>query len=1121
MRFSQYVKDTWDGDKFCHELADTAKLAVYKIFVEMAMGEQVIEDPKYPILHDADDYKYLIQFPPKIWTKALNWRYNDGIREIMRGRDVKKYGKTHIPEGYDHTDKLVFKVGNETYVFGKDGGPRNIYIGLTHLVKKLTAPAKGHPEDMTWHPEKHGEPHPHWAGTGPSLKEIDPNQTNPNDPSHPSNYKHGLYNFDLDQLAEVSDQDIDDIPDTEIQAWLDSPLSEMDFKHPEVQKAIKKIRDEMKAVKKHSMAAYDVPQLSTTALHLTNWITSNALPEKIYGDTKTYTDPYLKDKNGNPIVHTIGEMTPAQANAAGMGYISRKNPKEGGYTLRNNIPTIERHLQYKVIDEKGIPKNVDKNFAMPHLNPVKTIPQLRQGAKEDISDEERRQQALSLHPEKQAVWNWQPGESFDNVKERLKDNKEELAQLEAATQSKRLHITDEQKRQIAMLRKPDLVQKVWNWQAGESVVAVLNRLQPDQKADFRAAIKVDTLKNFLKFWDFGIWTPDQKKFIKENARSIHAMARHVFGKTPDTNDLSASPNYVYAAGFRPNYKSPAQGALNVAPEQMEALRKEYIPKLELELLSGVPAMPGSQKGTVPLGPDGKPTPGKIEKFLNQMEMSGDYAPQVIAALRKRAEPLAKFGAYILLTFLNDRRYGIKDDKYALLANVPEDEISAKANERLRGQKIQWFLKSAAQIGFDDILSRKYRERFGVPTVDQLSQVQAVGGEISEEEAKKEKGKLSTPARRRWLQSNISSIARKGQKLHSATAALPEFLETRRNQILAKMHNSSEANADLAAAEKSLTDTVEASIAVYNKYEEELKSKFPDPDKREQEALKLLKNDLAMNPNMNISDLNIEEVLQRVQTLATASKLPLHAEKIVGPMNAWVEQFLNLDVDKHQSINLLAYDEAESKVVPTHEKVTPGLIPVQPYIVANILHELYQYPKLIIDALHKYGFKMYEKIYNAHEWGELSPEEKAEAEQEMKQEWTEEQAKWEKSLSGYVTPSGPSPMPQQLQQQPQQAQPQQQQQQQAAKVLAQPLDSLFTMASTVNNSADMMKLGHALLSKRAEMIAAPGSAHKLEQAVAILRKNREFFAKGIPPKEEYIMFKQLAELASELRAEHNE
>lgn len=1150
MNFSKYMKENWDGDKFCHELAESAKIAVYKIFIEMAMGVKAIHDPKYPILHDADDYKFLIQFPPKIWSQALNWRYNEGIRNIMRERDVEKYGKTHIPEGWDYTNKFVLPIGGTKYIFGSDNGEKNIYLGLTQLIKKLTLPSKGIPQDMTYDPEKPGQPHPHWPGEGPSLAEIDPNQTDPNHPQHSSNYKHGLYDFDLDDLAEVSDKHIEDIEDEDIQAWLGSfppenPLDKRNIDDPEVQATIKKIRKQMLDVKKHTMATYDVPQLATTRKDLSDWITANAL--NLYGEhpKSGYHDPHVKDK-----LHGITYKSPEQLNSekGGLGFISRKNKKEGGFSLRHDIPTIKRHLTYQVWDkDSDKPKNVDEDFTMPYLNPQKTIPQLRDTS-EDLTDEELRNHALSKMPHKEGVWNWQPGESYANVQERLKDQPDELESLKVATQTNRLSITDDQKRQIAMIRNPDKVKNDWNWQPGESYETVFGRLKGQETAkgkkttELATAVKVDTLKNFMKFWN--IWTPEQQKFIHDNTRSIHGMARHVFGKTPGTNDILASPNLIYAAGPRVNYKSPASGVLNVPPDKMSEFVKTYIPKLELELETGVPIRgpkdtPLSQNELDDIAKKfkgdssdkSKGTGGKMGKLLDQMERSGggaDYAPQVIDALRTRIDSLTKFAAYILLTFLNDRRYGIKDERFNLLTTPLNDEngqpmkehpIDLQANENMRTQKIQLFLRSAAQIGFDDVIeSRKMREKFGIgPTVQSISALQASGHEISQDQLDKMKesgGKISRAAKRRWLKSSQHSVARAGQKLHSATAALPEFLELRRNQILNSLKKSPQAVVDLEAAEKEIANGVEVAIVIFNKYDKELQSQIPDEDERENEVMKRVQGELAKNPNLNVSDVNMEAILNRTRTRAGAGKGP-NPEKIVGPMNAWVEAFLNLD--KNKSIKLQTYDENEHKIVPTHEEVTPALMPVQPYKILNLIYELYQYPKLVLDATHKYGFKMYEKVYNSHDYSSLTPQKKAMYDADMKEEWDEEVAKWEKSLMNYAVPAptattattAPTPMPQQA------AQPQQA----AAKALG-PLDNLFTMVPKVNNSADLLKIGHDLLAQRAEMMAQPGSGQKLHQAVTTLKNNREFFAKGLPPKEEYTMFKQLAELVWELEAKHN-
>lgn len=1077
MRFSQYVEENWDGDEFCRQLAIEAKLAIYKIILEMALGTEEISDPKYPIMYDADDYKFLSQFPPKIWRKALNWRYNDGLREIMRSRDPQ-YGKAHIPEGWDWVSHLSLPAGKgQTFVFGKPGGPKSIYVGLTELVKKLTKPPKGNPTDMTYHPDKPGstEPHPHWPHKGPSLKEIDPNEQDPTKPGHPSNYEGGLYNFDLDKMAEVSDEDIEDISDEDMQAWLDEPYSDMDVNDPEVQKRIKKMRDEMKEVKKHTMAAYDVPQLTTTMKDLTNWITANAMPERIFGQhPPAYKDP-LTGK-----VYPIDYKSPDYINKNVSGFLSKaEKGGTGGYALKHHIPTITKNIDYKIIDKKGNVKQISEPHVMPYMNPMRGIPQIHDVP---ITDEYKRELAMQRNPQLVAKW-WDSGESVKDVMKKMKDAGEPIEPLQDAIKVEvpPIAISDDQRRKIAIKRNPEFVEK-W-WKPGESVQDVAAKLKAAKQstAPLKAAIKIDTLKNFLSFWD-DIWTPEQKQHIKDNAKSLHQVARHVFGKSQETDDPTAAPRSIYG-GFRPNFKSVGQGALNVPPEKMDDFVKEYYGKLFFELTGD----------TTPQAGSGYQSKGKIDRILRGMEKSGDYPKEVIEGLRSKINDLATFCAFMLMTFLNDRRYGIKDDKYNLLANVPESEIDPKYNERMRLQKVQWFLKSAAQIGHGDTLTRRYREKFGVPSVQALSQI-GEGGYDAEDIGGKGKKKLSMRNRRRWLRPTDSSIGRPGQKWHSITAEVPEFFKLRRNQILARLPGSVIANQELTAAEIRLNQSVENAIALYNKFEQELAGKITDPDKREAEAIKMLQDALAKNSDH--SEMERDEIINKTKTRVQAGKLPPHAEKLRSAADQWMEKFLSLDTSKDQSIRLIAYDENTGSLAETGTTVTPAGMPDKPFSAAMLISEIYQYPKMIADALHKYGLRVWEKIHDAHEVEGMTAHQQEEDYKQMQAAWADEMKKWQAKLGEYNVSVEPMPMPQQQQpaaQMPQAA---------AAKAIG---PDHFGWVNTVNNGQEMMQKGQELLAKEAELKQIPGAAQQVNQALHTLRKRRPTFMKGLPPPAEHQLF----------------
>ena len=546
--FSEYIKDNWNYRQFCHALAEEARNAI----LEMAQGTQKIADPKLQILHNEDDYKFLSQFPYDVWPQALNWRYNLGLRELMR----MSKGRTHIPEGLDWMDEVKFPVSaSRIYRFRKHKG-RPIYVGLTSLAKRLTKPAKGHEGIITRDPDNPELPHPHWEEGGTALADINPYETDENSPSHPKNYKHGYYDLDLSDMAEVTDDDIDKIPATDIHAMLGPPLSQMGIKMPEVEKAIDRIRAKMKKVKKHSFSAYDVPQIGTSQDNVSDWLTANAVG--LYGNTKV-GDEHYDELTGN--THVIGEKTPTQMNALyKQAFKKKKGGQEGeDFTLRHNVATIDKPMTYDEIDKEGnvLDTHVEKMTTIPYLNAQKGIPQLHKAeGSMKITPEQRLKIAQFRAKENPTVWD--AGEWTLTPGEKLK----------------------------------------------EAIVRWGHR--------FTEASKIDTFKNFLKFWD--IWTPEQKAWLKKNAKSLMETAKKVHtqhgkedvkaqidaykSRMERGEELSPSemahldslekeqlskPQYQYAAGPRPNYKSIGQGVLDIPKDKMLAFKEKYLPMLQAEL----------------------------------------------------------------------------------------------------------------------------------------------------------------------------------------------------------------------------------------------------------------------------------------------------------------------------------------------------------------------------------------------------------------------------------------------------------------------------------------------------------------------------------------------------------
>ena len=192
-----------------------------------------IEKP--PILFDDEDWKFLIQFPPKFWKKALEWRYNEGMLAASEAREKNNLDDAHLP---DWVDNIVFNVRNGTTITIKPlPNQKQLYVGFQKLFKKLEAPVKvSKPKPDTDDEEqdydycndpnedktvKAAKQTPEIEGPGIDQVMVFPNHTDatrdmqlqPRD-----TYKGGFYDFDLTKPNRIDDDMIDLISSSEAEA---------------------------------------------------------------------------------------------------------------------------------------------------------------------------------------------------------------------------------------------------------------------------------------------------------------------------------------------------------------------------------------------------------------------------------------------------------------------------------------------------------------------------------------------------------------------------------------------------------------------------------------------------------------------------------------------------------------------------------------------------------------------------------------------------------------------------------------------------------------------------------------------------------------------------------------
>lgn len=1047
MDFGEFIDKNFNASEYCHLLALDAHTVILS---EMAMlGGEV---PKMHILYDEDDWKFLSQFPPVVWKEALTWRYNRGLRDMLRNAQLGE-----IPEGFDYTNKLIFKKprGREGqyWVFGSDDGPKNgIWIGLTELAHKLTDRPKVNPED-DYGPESE-KPTRYWGHKGPgsSLKEIDPKETDETKPTHPKNYKHGLYNFDLSGMAEVHPEDINNMSDWEIYPLLpQKEFGHLDFdleavrNSPRVKEAVAEIKRRMKKEPKHTFVGYDVLQPDKAGESISNWIKANATEERLFGDHKDkINDPFTNEEK------SVQSKNPHQV----------KSDMHPDWDMRTangamdfNIPTIKRTINITEVDEVKKTKQLLKKteWDIPVLSAVKTIPTLgRLPSELKLTDHQKAAFAAT------SGYNWNPNEmSFEQA-----------------------------------------VDYYRNKGGGDE------ESKKKKGANFKLAASPEDTQKVLNHWH--VLTDVQKKWLKDHTHSLHTQAQtyHTQGAHGDPHANPKNKSF-YGVGFSPNYKTNERWSFNMPQEKVDAFVDTYLPKMVAEVM-----------GTAVKGKAGEWQKSKLDWYMRALKEKG--VPQsTIDALENRIPQIAEFIGYTLLTWLDSPRYGIKDDNFDLLIHTSpaEHEEEEEDNKRRRQGLIHNYLTSLAQKATSDgILSRRRRERYGVMSVASADQPAGESGasgagniEAGQTAGKSGKAEnIDTSAVRRWLNSDLTSsmMLSAAHKPHEAFSHVQEFLASKRAYVI-NVLRSGKVAAQMGKDEDLITTAMNTSIELWNHFDEQLKGKIPDEAKREEEVKKLVAANLPKTLQQNypklysgIEGAEWEKVLSplknlNIKNLAIAADSPMKVKEVM-------DKFLDT-LTKGQAA-FPVYDDNEKKFkydtivinLADNKKFNPN----DPAKVIEFIYDIY--PKQYrTQAVLEKGGDLYDAIHESQGLAHIDPE-------VIAKKWDVAVQAWQKGQQ-VVTPQEPHKFP---------ATPSQ-----PMAAVATSLGALLDGASKFNTPAEMLQTGNAILAKENELLTDKAAAAKLQAAIEAMKQRRKHLVQFPATPPEYTFWMKLHSLLTKIQTTH--
>ncbi len=599
------------------------------------------------------------------------------------------------------------------------------------------------------------------------------------------------------------------------------------------------------------------------------------------------------------------------------------------------------------------------------------------------------------------------------------------------------------------------------------------------------------MQGLLNFWD--VLTPQNLDLIKREAKTPFQVARSKWGRDGGKYDAQAHPKNVYTIGHNPNEKGPERGSLSVPPELTDSFIKEYLPKMESEIAVGK------------LGKNGEVRNSKIEQIFNWMEKSGNYPQQVIEALRDKEKELIKFAAYELLGWLNTPHLGIKDEKYHLLDDLTEGDVDEKANREARMQRVYNFVTSMSQIPMGMVPPRRKRAGMGI-----------MGGNTNKEgetydvaTGTTNSNKKNLGAKFAQLHSDPGTLPRAGWKTHKMFEKMTDFLSTYRNNIINKLNNSEMADKDLENSQDKIEVALQAAQNLYVKYNNELKSTFPDDQKREEEVMKKVHQEL---PNAikklsgEISPIDQESILAKIKGMGDAVKLTAHSPQLLEKARSAYDEFLNkltlADYDDEDGVHLPIYDPANNEFVDsTNTKWSlENFAKNNPGKIIEFIKTVYNsFPQLQPEALKVKGPDLYTSVQE--EYGDKRPE------KEIKEEYFNTLNKAEAQSQSPNTPSAPAPAaPQAAQHQP-------------MSMAAKSIDDLINTAPNFNSRKELEQIINNIFARKQEFLKNPAEAAKLGKMEAAIRARSQIVdtQEKLQP-QDYLLLKNLGKFVGDI---HNE
>jgi hypothetical protein len=608
---------------------------------------------KMPVVYDYEDWMFLTQFPPWLWKKALQWRYNEGLLAATEERESHPDLDDNVIQNFIPQLTLVDDDGKK-YIFDpdpmrgiKDQGRPAIYTGLRTLVQKLEGPMK-----MSQGHQFKYEGKPAFEPQDPGIAEIDPNQEDPSHPSHSMNYNYGLHDFDLTSPTRIHQDVLDEFLDDK-----DMPAA---------------MKEKLKENPPHSWAGFKALQHQSASDTLGHWWRAQALG--LLGDVGDTIDDPITGKQ-----HKVYRMSPsALSNRPGRhpdplwaDTVGKKEEKpttwenpDAGYQhtsagpINLELPAIAQWMHYKVQGPNDAePRDIRGTVFVPVLN-AGTIMPVHKPANDSqrIAFARRKNDRI----EKQR----------DDTDKLLKSTIEQLSVLKQAKPEERgRRLTD---RIMRMEKEIPFLQ--------EKLATLTWKLEhPDPKAG-----QTGNLSFLFQNWD--LLSPEQKEYFKTHQRTLLHWAKHKHDKNYKGTDklVSRSP---YIIGFDPlRHQPPSSPSYNMSDEQIEKVFDEYFPANSKRLSGGLvgEARRGVERFMMNRLGWNKPRETKAGKTITSGEsMSAEDKNLVLNMMVQMKDEIVHTAATILALNMNSPIRGICDPELGLevaCTKVKKKKKKKKAEE---------------------------------------------------------------------------------------------------------------------------------------------------------------------------------------------------------------------------------------------------------------------------------------------------------------------------------------------------------------------------------------------------------------------------------------------------------